>query len=214
MYPEVNYNGCAALSPANNNILKQLVLQEKQEKLDYEAESIHRIQIYFADSQLMAPDRHVPQATRGFHRFRARRSGDTSRRHRDFLKLEKWYADRGIPFRRGYLLRGIPSSRKSSLIHAIAGELRLDIYVVSLSSSWTNDSRLTALMSHVPARRILLPQDFDAAFSRSISRDSASTGAPSLTLRPSRRTTRILLPSGVIQVSRSIIERSGCWYEG
>lgn len=31
----------------NNNILKQLVLQAKRE---YEAEAVHRIQIYFADS--------------------------------------------------------------------------------------------------------------------------------------------------------------------
>lgn len=30
----------------------------------------------------------------------------------------------------------VPGSGKSSLIHAIAGELALDIYVVSLSSSW------------------------------------------------------------------------------
>ncbi|KIJ50440.1 hypothetical protein M422DRAFT_96980, partial [Sphaerobolus stellatus SS14] len=53
---------------------------------------------------------------------------------RDFLSSEKWYADRGIPFRRGYLLHGVPGSGKSSLIHAIAGELALDIYVVSLSA--------------------------------------------------------------------------------
>jgi chaperone BCS1 len=37
------------------------------------------------------------------------------------------------------------------LIHAIAGELALDIYVVSLSSSWINDATLTALMGRVPA---------------------------------------------------------------
>ena len=42
-------------------------------------------------------------------------------------------------------------SGKSSLIHAIAGELALDIYVVSLSSSWINDATLTALMGRVPA---------------------------------------------------------------
>jgi chaperone BCS1 len=82
----------------------------------------------------------------------------------------QWYADRGIPFRRGYLLYGVPGSGKSSLIHALAGELMLDIYVVSLSSSWINDSTLTTLMGRVPSRCIVLLEDLDAAFTRSVSR--------------------------------------------
>ena len=90
----------------------------------------------------------------------------------------QWYADRGIPFRRGYLLYGVPGSGKCSLIHAIAGELMLDIYVVSLSSSWINDSTLTTLMGRVPARCIVLLEDLDAAFTRSTSRDGTSTGSP------------------------------------
>jgi chaperone BCS1 len=113
---------------------------------------------------------------------------------RDFLKSEKviltymkhvstlttpqWYADRGIPFRRGYLLHGVPGSGKSSLIHAIAGELMLDIYVVSLSSSWISDSTLTTLMGRVPARCIVLLEDLDAAFTRSVTRDKSSNGTP------------------------------------
>ena len=56
----------------------------------------------------------------------------------------------------------MPGSGKSSLIHAIAGELMLDIYVVSLSSSWISDSTLTTLMGRVPARCIVLLEDLDA----------------------------------------------------
>src|SRR5258706_6367413 len=115
---------------------------------------------------------------------------------KDFLRSEKWYADRGIPYRRsvihccdtiskltivlyrGYLLYGTPGSGKSSLIHALAGELALDIYVISLSASWMNDSTFTNLMSRIPARSILLLEDLDAAFTNSTSRDSDSTGAP------------------------------------
>lgn len=85
----------------------------------------------------------------------------------------QWYADRGIPFRRGYLLHGVPGSGKSSLIHAIAGQLMLDIYVVSLSASWISDSTLTALMGRVPARCILLLEDLDAAFVRSSTREES-----------------------------------------
>ncbi|KLO06556.1 P-loop containing nucleoside triphosphate hydrolase protein [Schizopora paradoxa] len=160
----------------NNNVLKQLVLQAKR---DYEAESIHRIQIYFADSHgswRWTDSRHKrPMGSIVLEPgVKEMLLADT----RDFLKSEKWYADRGIPFRRGYLLHGVPGSGKSSLIHAIAGELLLDIYVVSLSSSWMNDSTLTALMGRVPARCIVLLEDLDAAFTRSTSRDSGSTGAP------------------------------------
>jgi chaperone BCS1 len=54
----------------------------------------------------------------------------------------------------------------------------LDIYVVSLSSSWISDGTLTTLMGRVPSRCILLLEDLDAAFTRSVSRDKASDGTP------------------------------------
>lgn len=47
----------------------------------------------------------------------------------------------------------------------------LDIYVISLSSSWISDSTLSTLMGRVPARCILLLEDLDAAFTRSVNRD-------------------------------------------
>jgi chaperone BCS1 len=160
----------------NNTILKQLVLQAKKE---YEAEAVHRIQIYFADSHgswRWTDSRHKrPMSSIVLNPgVKEMLLNDT----RDFLKSEKWYADRGIPFRRGYLLHGVPGSGKSSLIHAIAGELMLDIYVVSLSSSWISDSTLTTLMGRVPARCILLLEDLDAAFTRSVTRDKSANGSP------------------------------------
>ncbi|KAH9986217.1 hypothetical protein BJV74DRAFT_775047 [Russula compacta] len=152
----------------SNSILKQLVLQAKKE---YEAEAVHRIQIYFADSYgswRYTDSRHKrPLSSIVLNKgVKEMLVADA----KDFLKSEKWYADRGIPFRRGYLLYGVPGSGKSSLIHALAGELMLDIYVVSLSSSWINDSTLTTLMGRVPSRCIVLLEDLDAAFTRSVSR--------------------------------------------
>ncbi|KAL0957129.1 hypothetical protein HGRIS_003221 [Hohenbuehelia grisea] len=160
----------------NNTILKSLVLEAKRA---YEAESIHRIQIYFADSYgswRWTDSRHKRPLTSivlepGVKEMLV---DDT----KDFLRSEAWYADRGIPFRRGYLLHGVPGSGKSSLIHALAGELQLDVYVISLSSSWISDSMLQTLMGRVPARCILLLEDLDAAFTRSTSRDEESTGSP------------------------------------
>ncbi|TFK44041.1 hypothetical protein BDQ12DRAFT_594079 [Crucibulum laeve] len=153
----------------SNTILKQLVLQAKKE---YEAEAIHRIQIYFADahgSWRWTDSRHKrPMASIVLNPGVKEMLLDDTR---DFLKSEKWYADRGIPFRRGYLLHGVPGSGKSSLIHALAGQLQLDIYVVSLSASWISDSTLTTLMGRVPARCVVLLEDLDAAFTRSVTRD-------------------------------------------
>lgn len=54
----------------------------------------------------------------------------------------------------------------------------LDIYTLSLSSSWISDSTLTTLMGRVPARCIVLLEDLDAAFTRSVTRDNGSNGTP------------------------------------
>ncbi|KZP29378.1 hypothetical protein FIBSPDRAFT_851813 [Athelia psychrophila] len=100
--------------------------------------------------------------------------GDTE----DFFKSEKWYADRSIPFQRGYLLHRVPGSGKPSLIHAIVGELMLNIYTLSMSSLWISDGTLTALVSRVPVRGIVFLEDLDIAFTRSATRDLNSTGTP------------------------------------
>ncbi|PVF97722.1 P-loop containing nucleoside triphosphate hydrolase protein [Serendipita vermifera] len=97
---------------------------------------------------------------------------------KDFMNSEEWYAERGIPYRRGYLLYGVPGSGKTSLIHALAGELGLDIYALSLSSKGMSDNTLTQLMGRIPTRCIVLMEDLDASFTHSTSRDSKSTGVP------------------------------------
>lgn len=83
---------------------------------------------------------------------------------RDFLSTAKWYYDRGIPYRRGYLLYGPPGSGKSSMIQALAGELDYNICMLNLSEATLTDDRLNHLMNHVPERSILLLEDVDSAF--------------------------------------------------
>ncbi|KAH8113617.1 P-loop containing nucleoside triphosphate hydrolase protein, partial [Phellopilus nigrolimitatus] len=90
---------------------------------------------------------------------------------KDFMASEKWYADRGIPWRRGYLLHGSPGSGKTSLIHSLAGELDLDIYVISLSKKNLDDSSLNELISKLPSRSLALMEDIDAAFFRGVTRE-------------------------------------------
>ena len=83
---------------------------------------------------------------------------------KDFLGRGKWYSDRGIPYRRGYLLHGPPGSGKSSFIQALAGELNHNISLLNLSERGLTDDRLGHLLTNIPSRTIVLLEDVDAAF--------------------------------------------------
>ncbi|KAH8832327.1 P-loop containing nucleoside triphosphate hydrolase protein [Flagelloscypha sp. PMI_526] len=83
---------------------------------------------------------------------------------REFLELEKYYHSIGIPHRRGFLLHGPPGTGKTSTIYALAGELRMEIYSLSLSGRGLSDDHLQSLASCVPRRCILLIEDIDVAF--------------------------------------------------
>jgi chaperone BCS1 len=81
-----------------------------------------------------------------------------------FLTARTWYLDRGIPYRRGYLLYGPPGTGKSSFIQALAGELDFNIAILNVSERGLTDDRLNHLLSKVPPRTIVLLEDADAAF--------------------------------------------------
>lgn len=83
---------------------------------------------------------------------------------KDFLGSQKWYVERGIPYRRGYLLYGPPGSGKSSFIQALAGELDFGVAIINLSERGMTDDKLIMLLTKLPQRTILLLEDADAAF--------------------------------------------------
>ncbi|KAI9496638.1 BCS1 N terminal-domain-containing protein [Zychaea mexicana] len=91
---------------------------------------------------------------------------------RSFIGSGKWYNERGIPYRRGYLLYGPPGSGKSSFIQALAGELEYNICILNLSERGLTDDRLNHLLSNVPERSIMLLEDIDAAFTKRSQSDS------------------------------------------
>ncbi|CAK7211896.1 Complex III assembly protein translocase and chaperone [Sporothrix bragantina] len=101
---------------------------------------------------------------------------------RDFLHRQPWYVDRGIPYRRGYLLYGPPGSGKTSFIQALAGELDFGLAVVNLSEIGMTDDKLAMLLMKLPRRSILLLEDADAAFvNRRASRDPDGYSGPTVT---------------------------------
>lgn len=84
---------------------------------------------------------------------------------REYLhpRTKKWYSNRGIPYRRGYLLHGPPGTGKTSICFALAGILHLRIYVASLNSKKMTEDGLASLFRSLPSRCIVLLEDIDAA---------------------------------------------------
>nr|CCC92135.1 unnamed protein product [Trypanosoma congolense IL3000] len=82
-----------------------------------------------------------------------------------FLSSSRYYEDLGVPYRRGYLLHGPPGCGKSSVVMALAGELRLSICPLSLSGRGLSDDTLVQLLNSAPLRSVVLLEDIDRAFS-------------------------------------------------
>lgn len=84
---------------------------------------------------------------------------------RDYLHpyTRRWYSNRGIPYRRGYLLYGPPGTGKSSLSFALAGYFKLKIYIVSLNNPAMNEENLGNLFTELPKQCVVLLEDIDTA---------------------------------------------------
>ncbi len=78
----------------------------------------------------------------------------------DFLSNRPAYAKADIPFRTGILLHGDPGSGKSSTALAIANELKMNVYIVSLTSL-SNDEALSDCFQAIPSNSIVILEDID-----------------------------------------------------
>lgn len=84
-----------------------------------------------------------------------------------WCKSEKWYAQRGIPWRRGYLFYGLPGSGKTQLCVHIAETLNIPIHIMHLSTM--NNSEFERFWgSTTTGLRIVLFEDFDSVFNNRI----------------------------------------------
>ncbi|KAF4982574.1 hypothetical protein FDECE_17480 [Fusarium decemcellulare] len=77
-------------------------------------------------------------------------------------QTKRWYANRGIPYRRGYLFSGPPGTGKTSLTLAAAGSMGLNIYMISLNSPLLSEDTLATLFRDLPRTCLVLLEDIDA----------------------------------------------------
>jgi mitochondrial chaperone BCS1 len=82
----------------------------------------------------------------------------------DFFARRDWYAQMGIPWRRGYLLYGPPGTGKTSVAFALAGELHLKLCALSLTNPKLTDNVMADLLQRTPPRSLILLEDIDAFF--------------------------------------------------
>lgn len=74
-----------------------------------------------------------------------------------------WYANRGIPWRRGYLFYGPPGTGKTSFCTALAGHFGMELFILSLSSPHIDDEILETCFDSLPTRCLVLIEDVDSA---------------------------------------------------
>ena len=92
------------------------------------------------------------------------RTKDLIREIELWRKSKDWYAEKGIPWKRGWLLYGPPGTGKTALARAFAEDLNMPIYVYNLAEMGNHEliKAWTEMQTNVPC--IALIEDIDNVF--------------------------------------------------
>lgn len=93
----------------------------------------------------------------------------------EFIKMEKEYDEFGIPYKKNYLLTGIPGSGKTSIIKAMCREIGYNLCIFSINHDMDNNTALSAFRD-IPPKSILLFEDIDCLFEKRISTSDNKSG--------------------------------------
>lgn len=83
-----------------------------------------------------------------------------------WLSHRKWYQNRSVPWRRGYLLYGRPGNGKTTLVRSIAEDLDIPVHIFDLPSMDNREFLEAWSSTRQDKPRIVLLEDVDAVFNK------------------------------------------------
>jgi SpoVK/Ycf46/Vps4 family AAA+-type ATPase len=92
---------------------------------------------------------------------------------REFLKSEAEYDAFGIPYKKTYLLTGVPGSGKTSLIKALCNEIHYNLGIMSMSRDMDN-ATVQGSFRNIDPKTVLLLEDIDCLFEKRVSVETQS----------------------------------------
>ena len=92
---------------------------------------------------------------------------------REFLKSEAEYDAFGIPYKKTYLLTGVPGSGKTSLIKALCNEIHYNLGIMSISRDMDN-ATIQGSFRNIDPKTVLLLEDIDCLFEKRTSVETPS----------------------------------------
>lgn len=79
----------------------------------------------------------------------------------EFKASRDWFTTRGLPYKKTFILHGIPGTGKTSLIKALAAYFDMGICTINIAAM--TDTGFQEALSTAPSKNIILIEDFDSA---------------------------------------------------